>query len=504
MIEYFEWAFFIVSIWLTVYGANALILTLIFFFRRLTKNGKMPVSFSANLAWPEVTVQLPIYNEPLVVRRLIDSAARLNYPSDKLSIQVLDDSTDDTTRQAEEQVEYWKSRGKNITLIHRTVRSEYKAGALQNGLEHTASNYLAIFDADFIPPSAWLKKALEPFLEPNGKYIGMVQTRWGHINEALSPLTRAQALLLDGHFGIEQRVRSDEGLFFGFNGTAGLWRRQCILDGGGWHGDTLSEDLDLSYRAQLKGWRFRYLPSVVAPAELPMTMSAFKIQQFRWAKGSMQAVRKNVPRILRAPIGWWKKWEGLIHISGFSVHPMMILMVLLSLPLALLGGQALKGLPMAWLGIGTLGAPLLFAAAEWSLYPNRGWWKRFAWLPLLTMLGTGVAVSNTKAVISGLLNIHTPFQRTPKTGTGPLRRRSGRTLREPVVIDSVTWMELALAVYSFFVVVIDIRYHNWINAIFLSIYTAGFAWVALATLWEAFSPWLIRTLSPEQWDSQMD
>jgi cellulose synthase/poly-beta-1,6-N-acetylglucosamine synthase-like glycosyltransferase len=504
MVEYFKWAFFIVSIWLAIYGVNALILTMIYLYRRTTKkaqkNGLIPSTF----VWPEVTIQLPVYNEPWVVRRLIDSAARLNYPLDKLSIQVLDDSTDETTHQADEQVQYWKSRGRKISLIHRTVRSEYKAGALRNGLEHSSSEYLAIFDADFIPPGNWLKKAMEPFLESDGKSVGMVQTRWEHINETQSPLAHAQALFLDGHFGIEQRVRSDEGWFFGFNGTAGIWRRQCILDGGNWHGDTLSEDLDLSYRAQLKGWRFRYLPNVIAPAELPTTMSAFKIQQFRWAKGSMQAVRKNVPCILHAPVGLWKKWEGLLHISGFIMHPLMVCMVLLSLPLSLSGRQALKSTPTAWLGIGSLGAPLLFAVAEWSLNPGHGWLRRFAWLPLMTILATGVAVSNTKAVISGLLNIQSPFQRTPKTGTGPLRRHYGRASRDSVTVDSVTWMELALAVYSFMVVVIDIRYGNLANAIFLSIYTAGFTWVALSTFWEAFAPWLIRILSPEQWDTQLD
>jgi cellulose synthase/poly-beta-1,6-N-acetylglucosamine synthase-like glycosyltransferase len=504
MVEYLTWAFFIVSIWLTIYGVNALILTLMYFFRRTAKKEKNAVFPPANFKWPEVTVQLPVYNEPVVVRRLINSAARLSYPLDKLIIQVLDDSTDGTTSHAAEQVDYWKSRGRRISLIHRAARTEYKAGALRNGMEQTASEFLAIFDADFIPPNSWLKKALEPFFRPDGKSVGMVQTRWVHINETQSALARAQALLLDGHFGIEQRVRSDEGLFFGFNGTAGIWKRQCILDGGGWHGDTLSEDLDLSYRAQLKGWIFKYLPDVVAPAELPTTMAAFKIQQFRWAKGSIQAVRKSIPRLLKAPVSLGKKWEGLVHITGYSVHPLMVCMVLLSLPLSLFGRHALKDLPMAWLGVGTLGPPLLFAAAEWSLYPAQKWWKRVSWLPLLTILGTGVAVSNTKAVLSGLLNISSPFQRTPKTGAGNAVKTMASIFREPVAIDSIAWMELALAVYAFIVVVIDVHYRNWANAFYLAIYCAGFAWVGLATFWEAVAPWVIKTLSPEQWDTQMD
>ncbi len=504
MVEYFGLAFFFVSIWLTIYGANALILAVMYFIKKITKKDKKALISTLNFKWPEVTIQLPIYNEPIVVRRLINSAARLSYPLDKLIIQVLDDSTDGTTSQAEEQVDYWKSRGRRIFLIHRSVRSEYKAGALRNGLEQTSSEFIAIFDADFIPHSNWLKKALEPFFAPDGRSVGMVQTRWVHINETQSALARAQALLLDGHFGIEQRVRSDEGLFFGFNGTAGIWRRQCILDAGGWCGDTLSEDLDLSYRAQTKGWNFRYLPDVIAPAELPTTMSAFKIQQFRWAKGSIQAVRKTVPLLLKAPVSLGKKLEGLVHITGYCVHPLMVCMVLLSLPLSLIGRNALKDLPMAWLGIGTLGAPVLFAAAESSLYPGHSWWKRFIWLPLLIILETGVAVSNTKAVISGLLNIHSPFQRTPKTGVGNASGRAGRILREPVAVDSVTWMEVALAVYAFIVVLIDIHYTNWFNAAFLSIYCAGFTWVALATFWEVLSPWLIKPRSAERWDTQMD
>jgi cellulose synthase/poly-beta-1,6-N-acetylglucosamine synthase-like glycosyltransferase len=504
MVKIFSWAYFFVCLLLTIYGVNALLLTLFFLYRQITGKSRKAAAVPSSIDWPEVTIQLPVYNESTVIRRLIDSAARLNYPVDRLTIQVLDDSTDDTTRQAAEQVDYWRSQGRNISLVHRPVRSEYKAGNLKNGMKLDHSEFLAIFDADFIPPVDWLKKALEPFFEPGGDVIGMVQTRWVHLNESQSPLTRAQALLLDGHFGIEQRVRSDEGLFFGFNGSAGIWRRRCIEESGGWRGEMLSEDLDLSYRAQLNGWKFRFLPDVVAPAELPPTMTAFKIQQFRWAKGSMQAVRNHVPRILRARISLWKKWHGLLHISGYIVHPLMTLLVLLSLPLALAGPQALKEVPMAWLGIGALGTPLLFPVAEWSLYPKQNWWKRALWLPLMVILGTGVAVSGTKAVLSGLLNVPSDFQRTPRQGDSPIGMRSLRAAWESIHIDLNTWIEILLAILSFLIVVIDIWYGNWINAIFLSVFSAGFAWVAASTLWETFSPWLAKRSSSRMLNARID
>jgi len=242
----------------------------------------------------------------------------------------------------------------------------------------------------------------------------------------------------------------------------------------------------------------------VAPAEVPPTMTAFKIQQFRWAKGSMQAVRNHVPRILKAPVSWWKKWHGLLHISGFLVHPLMVLMVLLSLPLALAGPQALKEVPMAWLGIGALGTPLLFPVAEWSLYPKQAWWKRALWLPLMIILGTGVAVSNTKAVITGLLNIHSPFHRTPRQGDIPAGKDAVRAAQVSAKVDAITWLEIAFAVLSFLIVVIDIRYGNWINAIYLAVFSAGFAWVAFSTLRETFCPLLVKLLSAKAVDAPIE
>lgn len=437
--------------------------------------------------WPLVTVQLPVYNEQQVVRRLIDAVARLDYPRDRLHIQVLDDSTDQTTDLAAERVAYWQSRGRWITLHHRSERTDFKAGALQAGLAATPGEFIAIFDADFVPPRNWLKRAMAPFLGPGGERIGMVQTRWGHLNDEFSSLTRAQALALDGHFGVEQAARCASGLLFNFNGTAGIWRRKCIESAGGWRGETLSEDLDLSYRAQLLGWKFVYLAEVTAPAEIPPLMAGFKRQQFRWAKGSIQCARLLGPSLLRAPIGPWKKLQAFLHLTGYLVHPLMVLLLLTSLPLHLGDLYSLHRLPLTWLGLASLGAPLLYATAQWSLYPGGRWWLRFAWFPFLAMLGTGVAASNTRAVLEGLAGRRSPFQRTPKTG---LRRR-GRTWEhsdaEPIRVDVITWVELFLSAYALVAIVLAFRAGNWLSILFLALYLFGFAWTGGATLWQAYA-----------------
>jgi cellulose synthase/poly-beta-1,6-N-acetylglucosamine synthase-like glycosyltransferase len=493
--------FLFVTIVLTIYGVNALVFTLYFFYKRFTSKTPDTRAEPTRSAWPEVTIQLPIYNERASVRRVIDSAACMDYPLDRLAIQVLDDSTDDTTDLARERVKYWKAQGRKISLVRRPDRSEYKAGNLKHGMALDHSEFLAVFDADFHPAPSWLKRTLEPFFGEDGEKIGMVQTRWLHANEYESPLTRVQAMLLDGHFGIEKCVRSDAGWFSSFNGSAGIWRRRCIESSGGWRGETLSEDLDLSFRAQLNGWTFRYLPRVCAAAELPTTISAFKIQQFRWAKGCMQAMVLHAPRILRAPVSPWKKIQGLIQISGFIIHALMVFLVLLSLPLALAGSPMLSGLPMAILGFGAAGAPLMIAAGVWNLHPERGWWKRLFWMPMLVLLATGVAVSNCKAVITGLLNIRSPFQRTPKPSDAPPRNAPPREMRKTIQLDSIVWWELGLAAYALATVVIDLRHGNLANAVYFLVYSAGFAWVGLSTLLEAYPPLPSKNLSSKKLDA---
>jgi cellulose synthase/poly-beta-1,6-N-acetylglucosamine synthase-like glycosyltransferase len=496
--------FLFVTLILTVYGANALVLTLYFIWLRFSTKPPDAKPVKPPQTCPEITIQLPVYNECASVRRVIDSAARIDYPVNRLTIQVLDDSTDDTTRVAEERVEYWRAQGKNISLVHRADRSEYKAGNLKHGMALDHSEFLAVFDADFHPAPDWLKQAMEPFFGEDGASIGLVQTRWSHMNETHSPLTRVQAMLLDGHFGIEQCVRSDAGWFSSFNGSGGVWRRRCIEESGGWRGDTLSEDLDLSFRAQLGGWKFRYLPAVCAAAELPTTVSAFKIQQFRWAKGCMQAMLLHAPKITQAPVSPWKKIQGLIQISGFIIHALLVLLVLLSLPLALAGSPALRGLPMAILGFGAAGGPLMIAAGVWNLHPEKGWWKRLLWMPVLVLLATGVAVSNSKAVITGLLNIYSPFQRTPKPSDAPAGNATLREIRKTVRVDSITWWEIGLAAYALAAVVIDLRNGNLANAAYFLVYAAGFAWVGVSALLEAYSPLFEKKLSSKKLDARPD
>jgi len=280
---------------------------------------------------PVVTVQLPIYNERYVVQRLIDAVARLEYPREKLEIQVLDDSTDETTAIAAELVEAYRRAGSDITLLHRTTRTGYKAGALRDGLAGARGEFIAIFDADFVPTPDFLMKTL-PFFRDHA--IAMVQVRWGHINRDYSLLTLVQSFGIDGHFWVEQAARCWSGLFMNFNGTAGIWRRTAIDDAGGWQADTLTEDLDLSYRAQLKGWRLKFLPQVVCPAEVPVQLTGARSQQHRWAKGSIQTARKLIPRILQADLPLFTKYQAVFHLTNYMVHPLMLLVVL-SAPLLL-------------------------------------------------------------------------------------------------------------------------------------------------------------------------
>jgi cellulose synthase/poly-beta-1,6-N-acetylglucosamine synthase-like glycosyltransferase len=280
--------------------------------------------------WPQVTIQLPIFNERYVVERLIQSVCRIDYPRELLEIQVLDDSTDDTVEIARAVVEKAKALGFDVVYLHRQERTGYKAGALREGLASAKGEFVAIFDADFVPTPDFLKETVPYFIEPD---VGMVQTRWGHLNFNYSMLTRAQSMGIDGHFGVEQPARAWGGLFMNFNGTAGIWRKRAIEDAGGWQADTLTEDLDLSYRAQLKGWKMTFAPGVVCPAELPVVINAFKSQQHRWAKGSIQTAMKNVGKILRAEVPLLVKIQSFLHLTHYLVHPLMIIVVVTSIPM---------------------------------------------------------------------------------------------------------------------------------------------------------------------------
>jgi cellulose synthase/poly-beta-1,6-N-acetylglucosamine synthase-like glycosyltransferase len=485
LIDLIGWAYFFVAIVLGVYGTNMLLLTLLFWVLRLRERNKPVQKPVTVLDWPLVTVQLPLYNEQMVARRLIDAVAQLDYPKDRLCIQVLDDSTDETREIAAERVSYWCNQGRWITLIQRDTRSEYKAGALKLGLQKAPGDFVAIFDADFVPPKAWLKNAIQPFFEPDGARIGLVQTRWSHLNADYSPLTRAQALALDGCFGIEQPTRSMAGLFSNFNGTAGIWRRKCIEDAGNWRGVTLSEDMDLSYRAQIQGWRARYLISVEAPAELPTLMIGFKRQQFRWSKGSFQVIKLLTLKLLKSKASLPQKIEGVLHISAYICHPLMLMLLLLALPMTIWGVDAFGKLPMSWLGVVGLGLPLAYLSSQVALYGPGRMYRWFLDMPLLFALGVGIAVNNTRAILEAILGKQSEFERTPKTGVIRRDKKQKNLIHERFTIDQGTWLEIVFSGLALVTSIFALRNGNVLGAIFFGLYACGFIWVAGATIWEA-------------------
>lgn len=467
----------IIAILLAAYGANALLLTLLYLRRRRQEPAQPPAPHQ----WPAVTVQLPIFNELHVVERLIEAVAALDYPRDRLQVQVLDDSSDETTALATAYVEQCRAAGLDIQLLHRIERPGYKAGALAAALEQVRGDFIAIFDADFVPAPDFLRRTL-PYLAANPK-LGFLQARWTHLNDGYSLLTRAQALALDGHFVVEQTVRQRSGWFFGFNGTAGLWRRTCIDQSGGWQADTLCEDLDLSYRAQLAGWQGLYLPDVAAPAEIPPQLMAFKRQQARWATGSIQAFRKLAGKVARSGRPPATRLEGLLHLGAYFCHPLLLLLLLLTLPLLWFGDTTDN--PLRWLltyvGLASAGPPLLYAVSQWELYRGRpgreGWLARLATLPLLVLLGTGIAASNTGAVLRGLANRPAAFRRTPKFH---LQEQDDRwqDKRYALPLSGVVLGELALAAYATLTVVVALLNGHWYAVPFLMLYVLGFGMVA--------------------------
>src|SRR4029079_13169948 len=403
-------AYFFVLIILAVYGWHRYYLVYLY----LRNRGNEPKVAAALSPQPVVTIQLPLYNEMYVADRLIASVCAIEYPRELLEIQVLDDSTDETRGIAEAAVRRFAAEGVDIKYLHRTDRTGYKAGALEAGLKQARGEFIAIFDADFLPSSEFLTRIMPQFADPK---IGMVQARWGHINEDYSLLTKIQAILLDGHFVLEHGGRYRAGRFFNFNGTAGVWRASAIADAGGWQHDTLTEDLDLSYRAQLRGWRFVFLSDLIAPAEVPVEMNAFKSQQHRWAKGSIQTCRKLLPEILRAKVPLGVKAEAFFHLTANFNYPLMCVLSVLMFPSMVIRYN------MGWYEMLLIDVPLFFAATasvanfymvcQRELYPNT-WTERLKYLPFLMSIGIGLAVNNTKAVFEALCDKPSEFVRTPK------------------------------------------------------------------------------------------
>lgn len=462
---------------LALYAFNTWILTFFYFKHRTTS---LPLPTLAETKLPRVTVQLPIFNEALVVERLIEAVVQLDYPPHLLQIQVLDDSTDATTEIAQAQVELYRQQGLNIELIHRTDRTGFKAGALKNGLTSATGEFIAIFDADFAPNPDFLRQTISYFIyDPQ---LGLIQTRWGHLNRNYSWLTAAQALALDGHFVVEQTARNRAGFLINFNGTAGVWRRDCIESAGGWHGDTISEDFDLSYRAQMVGWQCLFLPEVAAPAEIPPQLAAFKRQQFRWAKGSIQCLKKLGWQVFRSPLAWFVKLQALIHLSNYLVHPLMVILALIT-PLLMLGATPQIHFPLIYLSLVSLGPPFLYAIAQAHLHPHQ-WRRHYKAMPLLMLLGTGVALSNTQAVIEALLGVGNIFRRTPKFNVYTSSDRWQHSIYR-LPLDALIIAELSLGLYSFFGAWMAVANGHYFAVPFILLYAFGFSYVGLQNLWDA-------------------
>jgi cellulose synthase/poly-beta-1,6-N-acetylglucosamine synthase-like glycosyltransferase len=434
--------------------------------------------------WPVVTVQLPLYNEMYVAARLIDAVCRLDYPQDRLEIQVLDDSTDETRKVVAGKVAEHRARGFDIHHLHRTDRTGFKAGALAAGTERARGRFLAVFDADFVPPPHFLRRVIPHFLAPEeGEKVGMVQTRWDHLNRSYSLLTRIQAILLDGHFLIEHTARHRSGRFFNFNGTAGVWRREVIEDAGGWEHDTLTEDLDLSYRAQLAGWRFLYLPEVAVPSELPVDVNGFKTQQYRWARGSIQTGRKLLRRILRSRLPWRIKAEAFIHLTNNVSYFLMVLLSLLVFPAMALrqdaSSRTLLLVDVPLFVAATVSVLAFYVASQIAV--GDGWRRRLTTLPALMGLGVGLSINNGRAVVAGLFGRVGVFHRTPKYNIGD-QGGTWRTKRYRVGRNIFALVEVLFALYLSGCLVWAVREEMWYSLPFLLLFVHGHCYIVLLTL----------------------
>jgi cellulose synthase/poly-beta-1,6-N-acetylglucosamine synthase-like glycosyltransferase len=447
----FDWvivgAYFAILAILSFYGLHRYMM--VFLYRKNRNKEITPKSRFEEL--PRVTVQLPAYNEMYVMERIIDAVCAFDYPHDKLDIQVLDDSTDETQRIAQNAVDRWRNLGIDIHYIHRDDRTGFKAGALENGLPTAKGEFIAVFDADFVPEPDFLQKSIHYFTDPQ---VGMVQGRWEHLNRDYSFLTRTQAIFLDGHFMLESNTRFLSGRFFNFNGTAGILRRKTIEDAGGWEHDTLTEDLDLSYRAQVKGWKFVFLPHLTVPAELPVEINSFKTQQCRWAKGAMQTCKKTLLKVLSGNFDAGEKLEAWYHLTGNITYPLMVILSLLLFPAIIVRYN------QGWFELMTIDLPLFilsfssvstfYITSQKALHKD--WLKRILYLPGLMAVGIGMTIPGSKAVLEGALGLKSPFVRTPKFSVqGKKGDWMGKKYR--CDIGFITILEMAFGLYFAFVIV---------------------------------------------------
>jgi len=472
----------------SVYGFHRYALVYLYW-RHRHKNPKPAGHFDE---LPTVTIQLPMFNERFVARRITERTCEIDYPHDKLQIQVLDDSTDDTVEIALECVEQMRLRGLNAEFIHREDRTGFKAGALENGMKTATGEFISIFDADFLPEPTFMMDTIHYFTDPK---VCVVQSRWDHINRNDSLLTKSQAIFLDGHFAIEHVSRNRSGRFMSFNGTGGTWRRAAIEDAGGWCHDTLTEDLDLSYRAQLKGWKFVFLPEMVSPAELPPEMAAFKAQQFRWTKGGAQNAVKLLPKVLLSKVPFKVKLEAFFHLTSFTLHIFMFGLVLMMFP-----AMYLQCIPVedgtVWrvivdtsiFALATMSATVFYCAGQGALTGN--WRMPLKYLPVMMALGVGLCVSNTKAIIEAWLGRKSAFIRTPKYGVEEATAYADHSTSEIVVkapkkkkLDWVPYAEFAMGIYMLVCLACCILdYRSAVVAPFLMMFAFGFFYVSIGSV----------------------
>src|SRR5579862_2688326 len=474
--------YFIVLILLASYGAHRYVLVYLYYKNKKNRTTE-PSAHFADL--PRITVQLPIFNEQFVVERLLDAVCRLEYPLEKLDIQVLDDSTDETVAVARGLVNHYAAKGFPVSYHHRSNREGFKAGALTEGLKTARGEFVAIFDADFVPPEDFLKRVIHHFTDPK---IGMVQTRWTHINRNYSFLTEVEAILLDGHFVLEHSGRARSNVFFNFNGTAGVWRRSAIEEAGGWQHDTLTEDTDLSYRAQLRGWKFLYLPDIECASELPIDMNGFKAQQARWAKGLMQTAKKILPRVFASDAPWFVKAEAFFHLTANISYPLMVLLSTMLLPAMIV--RFYQG----WLQMILIDLPLFLAStcsissfylvAQKELRPKT-WLRTFLYMPFVMAIGIGICVRNAQAVIEAIVGKKSEFARTPKF------KIEGKkdTFVAKKYRNKSGWMpyaEVALGLYFALTVVYAAANENYATIPFLLLFVWGYLYTGFMSLGQSY------------------
>ena len=480
------WAFCYLSVLIGLSGYGLHRYFIVYLFLKNRKRAPRPLAHFQQL--PVITVQLPLFNEIYVVERLLRSVSELDYPRERLQIQVLDDSTDETRELTAACVRRLAARGFDVELVHRTNRVGYKAGALEAGLATARGEFVCILDADFVPQPELLKATVHFFTDPK---VGMIQTRWGHINRGYSLLTRVQAMFLDGHLLLEQVARSRSGRFFNFNGTAGLWRKSCIVDSGGWQHDTLTEDLDLSYRAQLEGWKFVFLTDVVTPAELPVDMNGFKSQQHRWTKGSIQTCKKLLPRIWRSGLPLPIKIEATGHLTSNFAYLLLACLCVLLHPST--GGPQSGWLRMLLIDLpifltASVSVAVFYICAQRELHP-RTWMKEMLLLPALIALGVGLSINNARAVLEAVFNHPSEFKRTPKYGI-ETKSQSWRSCRYMPLKSLLPVVEIGFAIYFSYFVWYAVTHEQYFTLPFLVMFQGGFLYVALSSLaqwWPRFN-----------------